>query len=619
MPRRPVLPMQKFSFTRAALVLVTICCLLIALMGRVAYLQTIGRQQTLGRAERQQHQTQALIARRGSIYDINGLELAGTVQTRTLFVDPKFMYEVFRQDGHSQVEMDDAIHRLSIILDKDAFELTQQLSDRSTSRFLKIAENLDDTTCTEILKLNLPGVGLQPTNVRYYPMGSIAAHVLGSMGKDGHGLEGVEMKFEKLLAGHDGYERTLKDARHRAISIAAEDYLPPQHGQHLVLTIDSNIQLIAEQELAGACEKYKAKRGEVIVMDPHSGEVLALANWPTFNPQNIEDSTEDLRRNRALTDPYEPGSTIKPFVAGPALEWKVTRINEIWPIPGIRYKTPYGRTITDVHGYGPLSTWDGLVKSSNILMSMLGERMGNPQLHRALASWGYGRATGIELPGEAPGKLNPLRQWTKYSTESVSQGYELMVTPLQICRAFCVYGNGGYLVHPTIVKGVLDSEGHTVSHQKPTDPKEMPRVLDESTVLEMRRILCDVVVRGTATGARSQTWNIFGKTGTAHISQGRSGYSQSKFNSSFICAAPAEDPRLVVAFIVHEPERSLAHYGGTVSAPGASHLVERALGYLQVPASPDLPLPPSGVQNLLVNFNPKAYIRHPAETADARE
>jgi cell division protein FtsI/penicillin-binding protein 2 len=611
--------MNTFALHRAAAIFVLVCCLLTGMLGRVLYLETIGRQQTIARAERQQHQTIAIPARPGGIWSANGQLMAGTIQTQTLFIDPKFLADFYQQDGHSLVEMDDAIGKLAKILDRDPFELAQLLGDRSTSRFVKVAENLDDSTSQQVRKLELPGIGMQPTNLRTYPLGSLAAHVLGGVGKDGKGLEGIELQFAKQLCGRDGWERPLKDARHRAISVANEDYLPPEHGEDLVLTIDSNIQMIAEQELAATCEKFKVKAGEVVAMNPQTGEVLALANWPTFNPQNLNDSDPKVRRNRAVCDSYEPGSTNKPFIAGPALEAGITRINEVWAVPGKTYRTPYGRIITDVHGYGPLSMWDGLVKSSNIVMSMLGERIGNPRLHAILSMWHYGQPTGIELPGEDPGMLTPLRHWTRYSTESIAQGYELRVTPLQLCRNFCAYANGGRLVRPTIIKGILGPDGQTLPLTKPTPLDECPQVIDEATEMQMRQILCDVVIRGTATKARSEFWNIFGKTGTAHVSEGKSGYSLTRFTSSFICAAPAENPRIVIAFIIHEPDPSIAHFGGTVSAPGAARMMERTLTYLQVPPSPELELPPASVQPLLVDFDQKLYRRHqPFETADIR-
>ena len=446
-----------------------------------------------------------------------------------------------------------------------------------------------------------------PTNLRYYPMGSLAAHILGGVQGDGIGLEGLEMKFEKQLAGKDGFKRTLRDFRGHPLAVAAEDYLPPQHGQTLVLTLDANIQMIAEQELAAACEQYKAKRGEVILMNPQTGDILAMADWPTFNPENHEDSKPETRRNRCVTDPYEPGSTCKPFVMGPALAWGVTKPNEVWPIHAIKWTTPYGRTITDVHSYGPLASWDVLVKSSNIGMSMLGERMGNSRLHEALGSFGFGHVTGVELPGEDPGRLNPLNKWNKFSTESISQGYEVMVTPMQLARAFCAYGNGGHLVQPRIIKGTLDADGNLLDRNDPKPLKLMPQAIDHLTSLAVKRILCDVVVRGTATKARSATWNIFGKTGTAHISQGKSGYSETRLNSSFMGGAPAEDPKLVIMMVIHEPDKSLGHYGGVVSGPAAGRILERALAYLEVPSSPDLPPPPPEIASVLWGYNAKLY------------
>ena len=568
-------------------------------------------EETISKAERQQHQVDVLPSRRGTVSDRDGFPLAVTIQKEDLFVDPHFMAEVYQQDGHSVTEMDQAIAHLAHLLDRKPFDLAQELSDRGDSRFLRVAQDVDDARMREIENLKIPGVGFVPSNSRSYPMGSIAAHVIGYTGKDGHGLDGIQLKFDKLLAGKDGWERKLKDARRHAIGVAAEDYLPPEHGQALILTIDANLQMIAEQELALACKNVHAKRGEVVVMDPSTGEVLALANWPTFDPNAVDDASNDLRRDRALTDPYEPGSTIKPFIVGPALEWNQTRLTEIWKIPGRIFMTSYGRKIEDVHGYGPLSTWDVLVKSSNIGMSMLGERMGNEKLHRALASWGYGQQTGIELPAENPGKLNPLKKWTKYSTESASQGYELMVTPVQLCRAFCAYANGGRLVKPTLIRGILDSDGGVISKSRPEQLEVLPQVIDPQTAAELRQVLCDVVVRGTAAGyGRSAVWNIFGKTGTAHISQGKSGYSKTKYNSSFLCAAPAEDPKLVVAFIIHEPDATIAKYGGAVSAPGAKRFLERALAYMQVPPRPELRgAPPTNITNVLWQFNAKAYKR----------
>jgi cell division protein FtsI/penicillin-binding protein 2 len=615
--------MATFSSTRAATVLIVIVALFAALVGRVAYLQTFGRERTIRQAERQQHQMEVLPARRGCIYDRNGILMAGTVETRTLYIDPKLtttVQDAYPEDGKEVAALDDSIDTLAKLIHRKPDELSQIFSNRSSARFLKIAEGLDDKTADAITKLNLPGVGITSATRRYYPMSPIASHVLGSVTKDGKGLEGLELEFSKELAGHDGYERVLKDSHRRPIAVAAEDYEAPEHGEHLVLTIDANIQTIAEDELNKTCTEHGADRGEVVVMDPKTGEVLALANWPRFDPGHFDPKHPEIRRNRAITDPYEPGSTIKPFIVGPALQWGVTRPDEMFHLGGSKYRTPYGRIIRDVEGFNDLCLWDVLVKSSNIGMSMLGERLGNTRLHAALAGWNFGKPTGVELPGENGGKLNRLSKWGRASTESVSMGYELMVTPLQLCRAFCSYANGGRLITPQLVRGILDADGNVQSDDRTQGERQFVQVLSPETAAEVKRILADVPLRGTAEGmgVKSTVWNIFGKTGTAHISEGKRGYSKTRFNSSFVAGAPAENPRLVIAFVVHDPTK--AHYGGAVAGPGASQVLQRSLAYLQVPPSPDLPMPPDNVIRVLNHFDPKTqYSREPKLVATARE
>ncbi|HEV2296294.1 MAG TPA: penicillin-binding protein 2 [Tepidisphaeraceae bacterium] len=615
--------MPSFAPIRAAFVLICIGTGMVALIGRVSYLQTYGRTQTIAKADRQQHQNETLRARRGCVFDATGMLMAGTIQQKALFIDPKFMAECFQEDGRTLSDMDTAINTLANILDMDSFELAQMLGERAESRFIKIAENIDDGTAEQIMKLDLPGVGMTPMNVRYYPMGSIAAHVLGGTGKEGTGLEGVELKFEKLLAGKNGFKRTLKDARRRPIAVTADDYLPPLHGQHLILTLDANIQMIAEQELARTCEQYRAQRGEAIVMDPRTGDVLAMANWPSFNPQALEASSPDVRRNRCLTDPYEPGSTLKPFIVGPALQWRMTKLHEVWPMPFQQYKSPLrAKPVVDVRkSHNALATWDVLVKSSNIGMTMLAERMGRDSVRRALDHFAFGRPTGIELPGEDPGYLNRANKWVPSDLISAVQGYSVMVTPMQLARAFCAFANGGRLVTPRILKGVLDAEGNVVLRNETTGLQLMPEAIDPITAAEIKRALCDTVIRGTAQKARSRNWNLFGKTGTAHVAKGGN-YNESAYTSSFLAGAPAESPRLVVAFIIHEPDKAhaeaqgLSYYGGGVAAPGAGRLLERSLAYLQVPASPQLAPPPPQIANVLYNYNPKAYEKMTASVAE---
>jgi cell division protein FtsI (penicillin-binding protein 3) len=609
------MPNPTFSSSRAAVVLGGLAVALAGLVGRVAYLQTAGRAVALRRADRQQHQTEPLPARRGCIYDRNGVLLAGTAEAGTVYADPALLVAHYQSPGHSLVEMDDAVDNLARLLRIRPADLSRKLSDKSNRHYLKLAEAIDGPTADAVRALAIPGVGVTPAPARYYPMGTLAAHVLGGVGTGGVGLEGVEWKFNRDLAGVDGRERVLKDARRRAVGVTDDDYLAPRQGHHLVLTIDANIQAMAEQELADTCAKYSAPQGEVVVMDPRTGDVLALANWPTYDPAAAAATNKEVRRDNAITKAYEPGSTIKPFIVGPSLSWGLASETDMFHTGGLHYTTPYGRHITDVHGYDQLCLWDVLVKSSNIGMSMLGERLGNSRLHAALAGWNFGQPTGLELPGEKPGQLNPLPMWNHFSTESVSQGYEVMVTPLQLARAFCGYANGGRLVTPHLIRGVIDDDGQTVDLAPRPPLSQMPRVIDPQSAAEIKRILVDVPIRGTAagTGTRSLEWNIFGKTGTAHISEGPAGYSQTRFHSSFIGGAPAERPQLVIAFVVHDPDKAKAHYGGWVAAPGASRVLQRALAYLQVPPSPDLPMPPANVVPLLVGWSPRWYSRDPKD------
>lgn len=608
--------MPRFSPIRALLVFSFIAVALVTLVGRAAYLQTYKREKTIRSAERQQHQNEILHARRGSIFDCNGMLMAGTVQTTSLFLDPKFMFEQFEAEGFTPAQINQIVQRLGYLIDLPSDTLHSILDDRHESRYVKVADHLSEQAVNAINDMDLPGVGYTPMDERYYPMGALAAHVLGGVQKDNIGLEGVELKFDKILAGRNGFKRSIKDARRRDIGVAAEDYVPPENGQHLVLTIDSTIQMILEQELDAVCQSYAAKTGEAVVMDPRSGAVLGLANWPTFNPQNLEDSTGETRTNRAIVVPYEPGSTLKPFIVGPAIDWRVSRPEEVFHTGGRTWRTSYGRLISDVHGYPQLALWDVLVKSSNIGMSMLSARMGNGRLHQALAQFHFGEKTGVELPGEHGGMLNPLKKWNRFSTESIAQGYEMMVTPLQLARGMCAYANGGRLITPRVVKGVLGDNGQIIAKYESLDLAKAPEVIHPDTAGVMRRIMCDTVVRGTAKSARSHTWNLFGKTGTAHIAlKDQRGYADDKYTSSFIGGAPFENPRLVIAFVIHEPDKQkamsegLSYYGGAVAAPGAARVLERSLAYLQVPASPDLPLPPQHITNVLYDFSPKAYER----------
>ena len=578
---------------RAAVVLGAVAAALVGLVARTAHLQTTGADHAAEVADRQQHGRTALPARRGSIFDRHGLLLAGTTPSRHVFLDGLFFHQQTR--GRDPAEVAEALDTLADVLRREPVELARAVGAARQKRYVVLDEHVSDAVAREIERLDLPGVGLTRTDRRLYPAGTLAAHVLGGTGRTGHGLEGTELVHDGFLRGTDGQVRVTTDARRRPLVLAAGDAQPPEHGGHLVLTLDANVQRIAEEELAATCREHNAKSGEAVVMDPRTGDVLALAAWPRYDPATPGDAPDDRRRNRALTDPYEPGSVLKPFVVAAALDAGDTTVGEVWPLHGPVWRTPYGRRITDVRGYDELTSWDVLVKSSNIGMAMLAQRMGNPSLRSGLDGFGFGRPTGVDLPGEGSGVLNPLARWSHYSTDSVAQGYELLVTPMQLCRAMAALANDGRLMRPRVVAGTLSADGTLTPAETLS---ETQRAASPEAARAVLRVLADIPVRGTARRARLDDYALFGKTGPAHQAvDGK--YNESDYAASFIGGAPYEDPRLVIALVVRHPDRSVSHYGGIVAAPAAGRILDRALRRMNVPPSPPLPPYPADVDGKL--------------------
>lgn len=650
------------SRLRAGVLLAVLVAGFAAMAARVAYLQTYGREETVRQADRQQHRQQTLPARRGSVFDRNGLLLAATAHRRVLFADPLFMAEQFAAHAERERQriaqreervrqgrvvpepteaermrangrfpgryrpwevgvdaaIDAALAEVAQLVGVEPSDLVRAVRLRPDARFVRLAERIDDATAARVMTLRIPGLGFLPMPVRTYPMGDFASHVLGGVSKDGRGIDGLEQRYDAILSGRDGFLRQLSDSRGRPIAATADDFVAPVHGRHLVLTIDMNIQMIAEQELRASIAEFNARYGEVVVMDPWTGEILALANWPTYDPSAYLQAPPEARMNRALVAPYEPGSTIKPFIVAPAMQQGVVRLADSFHLHGGRYRTPYGRMITDVHGYDRLNVWDILVKSSNIGMSLIVQRMTTAQLHDALSGFGFGRPTGVELPGEAGGRLSAPRRWSRLTPDSLAMGYEVMVTPLQLATAMSALANGGVLVRPTMVKGVVDDQG--VVEPLGGRGAAGTRMLEPQTAAEVRSALADVMARGTGTRARSDTYNIFGKTGTAHlVDPATRRYSNDRYTSSFVGSAPLEHPRLVVAFVIHEAEKNGRNYfGGTTAAPGAALVLERSLRYLGVEPSPPLPPPPAGLIAGLHQFRPEAYTNWPANVRRQR-
>ena len=594
---------------RVGAVLAVVAAILVALIVRVAYLQTAVASRLAEQAGRQQIGGVPVPARRGGIFDRNGLLLAATVEARRVFADPKFMHEQFAgrvADGEATwFDLDLTLERVAEQLGTDPGRLALAVGRDANKRYVPLARGLAKEEADAVVSLargaGVRGLSGEAEPRRLYPLGQTAAHVLGTVGRDGDGLEGLEQRQNDLLSGENGRLVTLRDKRRRPVDAALTGYRPPRHGDGLVLTIDAQIQLIAEQELAATCRAFGAEGGSVVVLDPHTGDVLALANHPAYFPQFPADSTASDRRNRAVVDPYEPGSVMKPFLIAALLDAGLTDLGEMHEIGG-SHRLPVGRRVTDFHWYDELTTWDVLVKSSNIGMAKLADRMSYEQVRDAYRRFGFGGPTGLGLGGESGGLLYDSPP-DKYTQSSMSFGYAVMATPVQLARAMAAVANGGVLPAVRTVAGRVGPDGAFV----PADAGAGERVTTRATADLLKRVMADAFVRGTARHARSEKYNFFGKTGTAHKSDGAGRQSDEKYWASFLGGGPHESPRLVIAVSVNEPDKRLGHQGGQVAGGTAARVLERSLLHLGVPLSPSLPEPPELIREDLHLYRENLY------------
>lgn len=541
---------------------------LLVVIGRVAQLQ-VKPSKPITQLMAAQRSEADLMARRGSIVDRRGRVLAATRVAKRLFVDPLLIEEpnLFSE-------------QVGYLLDYDPAGIERKIAAKRGSRYIVIDRRLNDARQTLIEDIKLPGLATEPILAREYPQGQLAGQLLGFCNVDNVGQEGLERVFNDPLAGEAGHMNYWRDARRRPLWIEHDGYAAPMDGRPVRLSIDATIQGIAESELAAACEKYEAKSGQLVMMQPFTGEILAMANWPPFDPRPGKEtggnSDPALWRNRCVTDVFEPGSTFKPFIWAAATQAGLADPDEVIDAHDGYYVSPQGRRLRDDHAYHKL-TWEmGLVKSSNIVMAIVGQRMGATDLHAAVRAFGFGRPTDSALPGEVAGIVNPLSTWTHYSVTSIPMGQEIAVTPLQLTRAFSIIANGGLMVSPTILAR-QDGDNLATIYE---------RILSARVAARTREALRRVVTEGTGRRAKDSPYAIFGKTGTAQVADpDGGGYLPGAYTATFVCGAPLSAPRVVVAVVVHEPKGS--HYGGTVAAPIARAVVDQTLTYLGVAPGSD--------------------------------
>lgn len=569
------------SLLVARVVVVLISLVLLALLGRVAQLQSkrFDGVQRLAETAGARQSTVDLQARRGALLDRQGRTLAVSRRGYRLFVDPQLI------DDPDRFALD-----LAHAIGDDPARIDQLIGVRADRRYVVIDRLLDDDQVDAVRDLDRRAVGLEPRLVRHYPQGSLAGQLIGFVGAEHRGLEGMEYLLDARLRGEPGRLHFWRDARRRPVWVEQTGFTAADHGVDVRLSIDSVIQRITEQQLAAAAEHFHARAAQAVVMHATSGQVLALANWPRFDPRAGGRIDPDARRNRAVTDPYEPGSIFKPFVHAAATEAGVVAPDErIDCTEAGFFVTSGGRRLRDARGHGVVS-WDRvLIESSNIGMALIGERLGAQRLHDAVRRFGFGAATGVGLPGESAGIVNPLRQWNHYSVTSVPMGQEIAVTPLQMVRAFSAFANRGLMVSPSILAAHRD----TPLYQRVLDPE-----VADHTRRVLRRVIADD--HGTGRRARSDRYRIWGKTGTAQVpDRVNGGYKDNAYTASFVCGAPLRRPQLIVVVVVHEPDPEIGYYGGLVAAPVAKRIVEHSLEYLGTPH--DAPTDPEDTEDAVAH------------------
>jgi cell division protein FtsI (penicillin-binding protein 3) len=587
----------------------------LALIGWLVAIQ-LRRGDALSRlAVRQQTRGVPIQAFRGPVLDRRGRSMATTIPAWSVYADPKLIlktrsphWRVGPADGDPTASFvandygtSPAAQRLATALGLEPETIEEAIDRNAQRRFVWLRRRVDRPTRDAVDALRIPtktrrgirqrpifGMGIKADGRRRYPNGSLASHVLGTVGSELQGTRGLEFLFNERLSGTAGHRLVRVDGHRdrRPVWISPGDYHPAVDGQLLVLTLDLTIQMFVEEALQETVEHFKAKGASAVVMDPRTGDVLALANYPTFDPQRPEGAEKYDLRNRVLTDPYEPGSTFKAIIASAALDEGVVRRGEkIFCHNGTH--TINGRTLRDVTPRDWLPFELIVAKSSNIGMSIIGERMGAERLHRSMIRFGFGQPTGILLPGESGGDVKDLSDWSAWSRTSVPMGYEVLVTPLQMVTAFSAIANGGTLLKPRIIRYAYSPDRRCVADL--SEPVVVRRVLRQETADYMRRkVLRRVITEGTGRKANIPWVKVFGKTGTAHKTSPRGGYDDDRIFGSFIGAAPLENPRVVVMVVVDEPDRSIGRYGGTVSAPAVRRILEKTLAYLG--ASSDAPV-----------------------------
>jgi len=543
----------------------------VGIQARLLYLQVHRHQDLQARAENQSARTMDISAKRGDILDRHGRVLAYSVDADSVYGVPS--------------EIDNAAKTAAMLCEaltdcapKDQDELTARL--RRKRAFVYVRRRVTPPQATRIAALDLDGIGFIKEDRRFYPKKELAAHLLGFVGTDNTGLAGIEAAYDSHISGSLGKLLYQTDARGRAFSRLER---PPTAGATVELTIDEYLQHIAERELRKAVASNRAAGGTVLIMAPKTGEILALANEPTFNPNAFSSASPEHRRNRAVQDIYEPGSTFKVVTASAALEERTIGVDDLVDVSGgkIRFGS---RVIDDTRDYGTLSFTDVMVKSSNVGAVKVGLMLGAERLGLYVRRFGFGRALSPDFPGETPGIVWDPRKLDSSALASMSIGYQIGVTPLQMVAAVSSVANGGDLIQPRVVRALV-RDGKRVE----VKPTVLGRTISTDTAVTLTGIMEQIVERGTATYAQVAGYTIAGKTGTASkLVNGR--YSNTDYHASFVAFLPSRNPVATIIVVIDSP-RAHGYYGGPIAGPVFQRIAEATLRHFGVPPTLNAPPP----------------------------
>jgi cell division protein FtsI (penicillin-binding protein 3) len=538
---------------------------LLVIGGRAFQLQVLQGGKLMARGQQQHLQESIVLPKRGAVIDRTGEPLALSMESQSVFVRPR------------RIQNADAVSRkLAEVLNLRVSELREKVI--SEKPFVWIKRQISSSEAEKMQTLKLEGVGMQHEPNRYYPQGQLAGQLIGFVGRDSEGLEGLELKYNEYIRGETRSAVAERDAHGRRVLVQGVEGLQVPPGSDIHLTLDTAIQHMAEKELEASILKYRARAGVAIIVEPYTGEVLALANYPAFDPNLYNKQSADQRRNRAVADSFEPGSTFKTVLAAAALEEGIVGKDDLFYCE--MGKFPYaGRIINDTHPHAWLSFSKILQVSSNIGFTKVADKLKKERYFKYIEKFGFGRVTGLDAPGEVPGLVRRPETWAAIDLATHAFGQGISATPMQMVMAYAAIANGGFLMRPYVTRRVVSPQGQVLLENQ---PHVVRRVISENTARQLTSMLSEVTEEGgTGMMANIEGFAVAGKTGTAQKADPvHGGYSAKKRVASFVGFVPANAPRLVALVLIDEPEVNV--YGGVVAAPVFRNVAQGALRRLAV-------------------------------------